>query len=275
MYRGFPTMTLLSFLPSILGIVALSAWAGVWVRSRFCSGPGPISNQVNGFTPVVLLGLGGVLHYGVYSVLNAPLFHWYYSWSIVSLTYLFTLSLGALARVREPTAREVVDGAKRRPGVTVIVLSTALIAVAQISYNVQHGIPWARAAYNGNAAAPAEYAAVGLGIRPLVGDHAVRSPAEVGTIAYFCECEILDEFSDRGISLILLDQQRQHQGTFSRFLLDINFYFLDHSLKPTPVDYLIVYAKQRPANNPSWPTTGPSWIGNGYDVLVPLSSATR
>lgn len=275
LYRGFPIMTELSFLPAILGIVALSAWAGVWVRSWFRTGPSPISDPVDGFTPVILLGLGGVLHYVVYSVLNAPLFHWYYSWSIVSLTYLFTLSLGALARFRDPAAGEVVGVARHQPGVAVLGLSTVLIVVAQIGYNVQHGIPWTQAAYNGNAATPAEYAAVGLGIRPLVGNHPVRSPGEIGTIAYFCGCEILDEFSDRGISLSLLDQQRQRQGRFSRFLFDINFYFLDENLKPTPVDYVIVYARHKPANDPSWPTTGPGWIGNGYDVLVPLSGATR
>lgn len=268
-YRGFPAMTVLSFLPAVLGIVALSAWAVVWLRSRFWTGAGSIPDQVNGFKPVVLLGLGGVLHYLAYSVLNAPLFHWYYSWSIISLTYLFALSVGALAGLRD-----VVSLARHQPALAVVGIVTALVAVGQVGYNVQHGIPWAQAAYNGNAATPAEYAAVGLGIRSLIGDHSVRSPGEVGTIAYFCDCEVLDELSDRGIVVSVLDQQKQHKSPLSRFLLDINFYFLDKNLKPTPVDYAIVYTKQRPANGHYWPTTGPSWIGNGYDVLVPISGTT-
>lgn len=269
MYRAFPGMTVLSFLPAILGIVILSSWTGCWLRSRFQTGAGPIPDRVNRFKPVVLLGLGGVLHYLVYSVLNAPLFHWYFSWSIISLTYLFALSVGALAGFHEPAVGEVAGLARHQPGLAVAGMVAALIAVAQVGYNAQQGIPWTHAAYNGNAATPAEYAAVGRGIQPLVGDHPVRSPGEVGTIAYFCDCEVLDELSDRGIVVSLLDQQKQHQSQLSRFVLDINFYFLDKDIKPTPVDYAIVYAKQQPANGPYWPTTGPSWIGNGYDVLVP------
>lgn len=204
MYRSFPAMTVLAFLPALLGIVALSAWAVVWVQSRFRT------DQVNEFTPVVLLGLGGMLH--------AP-------------------------HHAAPAAVSMV---------------TALIAVGQVGYNVQHGIPWTQAAYNGNAATPTEYAAVGRGIRPLVGDHPVRSPGEVGTIAYFCDREVLDELSDRGIMVSLLNQQKQHDGPISRFVLDVNFYFLDKNLKSTPVDYTILYSTQKPVNGRYWPATGPS-----------------
>ncbi|MGQ0775910.1 MAG: hypothetical protein ACT4NY_16075 [Pseudonocardiales bacterium] len=278
MYRGFPVMTVLSFVPAILGIVALLAWVGARLRKRFWVGTGPIVSQANGFHPVVLLGLGGILHYLAYSVLNAPLFHWYYSWSIISLTYLFALSAGALTRLRGSTAHEVASlevGSlvRHRPALAVGV-ATALIAVAQVGYIIQHGVPWTQAAYNGNAATPAEYAAVGLGIQPLVGDRPVRSPGEIGTIAYFCDCEILDEFSDRGLVESILDRRKQHHGPLGRFLLDMNFHFRDNNLKPTQADYAIVYVKEKPTDGHYWPTTGPSWIGNGYDVLVPISGTT-
>lgn len=274
MYHGFPMMTVLSFLPAVLGIVALLAWAGVFLRGRFWPSVGLIPDQVNGFKPVVLLGAGGVLHYLAYSVLNAPLFHWYHSWSIISLTYLFALSVGALIVLRDSTSGDTFSWARHRPALAAVGMAAALIVAVQVGYNVWHGLPWTQAPYNGNAATPAEYAAVGRGIQSLVGDHPVRSPGEIGTIAYFCDCEVLDEFSDRGMVLSLLDQQRQHQSPLSRFLLDMNFYFLSKDLQPTPVDYAIVYTKQRPVNGHYWPTTGPSWIGNGYNVLVPISDTT-
>lgn len=270
MYQGFPLMTALSFLPAIMGAVALSAWVGVWLRRRLRTDGGPTLDHFDGFRPVVLLGLGGVAHYLAYSILNAPLFHWYHSWSIISLTYLFTLSAGALSVVALPISPQA-DLRKPAVGEFTGVIA-ALIAIFQIGYNLQHGIPWAQAAYNGNAATPAQYAAVGLGIKPLVSHRPVRSPGEVGTIAYFCDCEVLDEFSDRGIMVSLLEQRKQNRNTFSRFLFDVNFYFLDHNLKPTPVDYAIVYTKQKPDNGPHWPTTGPSWIGSGYNVLLPVSN---
>ncbi|MTD57797.1 hypothetical protein [Amycolatopsis pithecellobii] len=258
MYRGFPAMAALSFLPAMLGFVALLVCLARWVRNRFGSGE---NRAWPGFAPVVLLGIGGVLHYAMYSLLNAPLFHWYYSWTIISLTYLLALSLGALAA---KTQQPVRFRAWAVPGVVV-----ALVAAAQVGYDVQHGIPWQQGAYNGNAGTPAEYAAVGIGIKPLVGNHPVRSPGEVGTIAYFCECELLDELSDRGIAVSILRRQEQTRGPIVRALLDLNFHFLDKNLEPTPVDYEIAYRKTRPENVPNWPVTGPAWIGNGYDALVP------
>lgn len=54
-------------------------------------------------------------------------------------------------------------------------------------------------------------------------------------------------------------------------MLDVNFYFLDKNLKSTPIDYTILYPKQRPANGRYWPASGPSWIGNGYDSCRDLA----
>lgn len=239
MFGEFPAMTVLSFAPAVLGLCTLLAW-----RTRE-------------FTPVTLLSLGGVLHFALYTALGAPLFHWYYSWTIISLTYLLALTAGSVAA-----------GARRPVGVIFGVV-VALVAVGQAGYDLHHGFPWKQAAYNGNAALPAEYAAVGIGIKPLVGASSVRSPGEVGTIAYFCDCEVLDELSDRGIAVAILRQQEAKHGALTRWLLDLNFHFLDKNLQPTPLDYRIVYSKTTPAGGPYWPVTGPAWIGNGYDALVP------
>lgn len=258
MFRGFPALAILSFVPAVLGVVALVCCFAAWFRNRTVVASRP------GFRPVVLLGLAGVLHYAMYSVLKAPLFHWYYSWTIISLTYLLSLSVGLFAAHAH-------DLAKNRwlPG-QVVVAIVAVLVVGQAGYDLHHGIPWKQAAYNGNAALPAEYAAVGIGIRPLVGGHPVRSPGEVGTIAYFCECELLDELSDRGIAVSILKQQEQRSGAITRALLDLNFLFLDKNIEPTKVEYAVVYTKEPPATGPYWPATGPSWIGNGYDSLVPV-----
>ena len=97
MYRSFPAMTVLAFVPALLGIVALSAWARI----------------------------------------------------------------GAAPHHAAPAAVSMV---------------TVLIVVGQVGYNVQHGIPWTQAAYNGNAATPTEYAAVGRGIRCDPPAKLARSP---------------------------------------------------------------------------------------------------
>lgn len=241
LYAGFPGIAVLAFVPALAGVVALVVLLARGMRPR-------------AFVPAVLLGIGGVVHYAMYSLLNAPLFHWYYSWTIITLTYLLALSAGLL----RPAPR--VAG----------IFALSVLAIGQAGYDVHHGVPWTQAAYNGNAALPAQYAAVGRDLPALIGNRAVRSPGEVGTIAYFCQCEVLDELSDRGIAMSILREREAHLGTVKRTLYDLNFLFLDKTIAATPVDFAIVYRKAPPASEPYWPATGPSWIGNGYDVLVPV-----
>jgi hypothetical protein len=269
MLSSMPLVGLLSFVPAVLGLLALLTWLAARLLIRIQPQAEPVSGFVRRFTPIALFGLAGVSHFVAYSVLKAPVFHWYYSWSIIPLTFLLALAVGALAGPGRTSSDAI--AASRRSAGAIVGSVLALFVVAQGGFEARQGIPWSQAPYNGNAATPAQYAAVGLGIRPLIGDHTVQSPGEVGTIAYFCDCRLLDMLSDRGVVPSYIEQAKQRSGGLGRMLIDLNFHFLEPNLKPGKADYVISYSHDRPASGNYWPLTGPPWIGNGYNILLPAA----
>jgi len=62
-----------------------------------------------------------------------------------------------------------------------------------------------------------------------VGDAGVMAPQEIGTLAYYCDCEMLDKFSDRGRVIPLIDAQIQQSGPIARALLKVNYLWLDRT----------------------------------------------
>jgi hypothetical protein len=52
----------------------------------------------------------------------------------------------------------------------------------------------------------------------------VESFGEVGTVAYFCDCTVVDRFTDRAQIADLLRAKRTTAGPVVRTLLDWNYY---------------------------------------------------
>ncbi len=69
-------------------------------------------------------------------------------------------------------------------------------------------------------------------IGELVGDATVKSPPEIGTVAYACDCSVVDVFSDPGRTLPLIEKRIREAGPVMRFLLEANFARLDRSQRP-------------------------------------------
>ncbi|MDQ4031968.1 MAG: hypothetical protein M3332_06765, partial [Actinomycetota bacterium] len=74
---------------------------------------------------------------------------------------------------------------------------------------------------SGNWASASEYAA--LAARVPSGA-TVESFGEVGTVAYFCDCIVVDRFTDRAQVADLLRAKRATAGPVMRTLLDWNYY---------------------------------------------------
>jgi hypothetical protein len=233
----YPAATVLAFLPVLVGLAVLVGLLAVRLRAEWA----PWQRAV------VAAGLGAVGHYGAYCLLHTAPYHWYYAPLIVGTTLC-----AAIVAVRARWA----------------VVAAAGLACAALVVDLQHGVPWARAPISTNWATAAEYERMGADLHRIVGTGAVESPGEIGTLAYYCDCAIVDAFSDRG-RVIGAIEAREQAGGLGAALLRLNYAHLNRDQQPRPVDYRMRYQARMPAAGPQqWPVD--HWVdGPGRIVLLP------
>lgn len=190
---GYPLATALSVLPAVVGLFVLIAWSALGA----CRRGGPAAALA------VVWGLGAVLHITVYLLLWPPPYHWYYGPAIGALSMLTVLGVGALS-YRMQRAGALTSG--------VLIAVTVLFLAAR---------PWTVMPISSNWASADEYAA--LAARVPAGT-TIETFGEVGTVAYFCDCTVVDRLSDRAQVADLLQAKRPPAGTVSRVLFDWNYY---------------------------------------------------
>lgn len=195
---GYPVATVLSVLPAA-GLIVLAAWRAV-ERHRRRAEVGALA---------VVWGLGATLHIMLYLLLRPPPYHWYYGPAIAALTMLAVSGLGG------PSPRA------QRFGFTV----GALAIAASVFFLVAR--PWQVMPISSNWASASEYAA--LAARVPTGT-TVTTFGEVGTVAYFCSCTVVDRLSDRAQVADLVRAKRAAASPAVRTLLDLNY----HRLKTDP-----------------------------------------
>jgi hypothetical protein len=88
-------------------------------------------------------------------------------------------------------------------------------------------------------------------------------------LAYFCECAIVDAFSDRGRVVPLVEQRIAAAGPVMARLLELNYARLDGDQPPRPARYQLVW-EPGPATQPGdWQTWSPA-AGVAHLRLVEL-----
>lgn len=245
--RHFPAATVLAFAPALVGAAALAAFCVPRLRAS-------LAQDIKPLRPALALAAAGVLYYTVYSALRVTPYHWYYVAPLVSLAAFAAIAAGVAAR----DARHTIALPR---------LATALLAALALGAlvrDVSQGVPWREPLVTTNFAVASQYARIGTALHRLIGDAPVRSPAEIGTLAYFCECQIIDEFSDRGAALPLIDERRRTGAGWTQPLLDVNYAFLRRE-KPPRLKYALGYVPP-PGRPGGWPTNSP-WRGHGHIVL--------
>ncbi|MER6989563.1 hypothetical protein ABT337_13585 [Saccharopolyspora hirsuta] len=232
-HEVFPTAVVVSLIPPLLGLVCLPVLCALRAFRR-----------VVRLWPWALLGIGGVAHYYLYTLLGVPPYHWYYAPSLIGLSLLLAGVLGAVRR-------------------EVSLLLGCGLLVAQAWFAAVHGMPWREAAIATNWASAADYARIGTEVGRQLGAGTVSSPGEIGTIAYFCDCAVVDGFSDRGY---LPDQLRQRLAAASppvRALLELNYRnFTPEAPRP------ITHTLRREPGAGAW-TIASTWAGESHLVLEP------
>lgn len=214
-FTHYPVAVAFSVVPAALAVIALLAW----LFRRFARRP------ESAISSAAALGFAGVAHYLAYTQLGVPPYHWYYAPGIIGLSIFLAFALGRAARA-----------APRGPHVVFGPIGGFLLA-AQGAFALQHGIPWHEAPITSNGATSADYARMGRELGERVGDATVSSPGEIGALAYFCHCNIVDDFSDRGYLASKIAERTQGASAIGRWLIELNYAHLDFTAPPRPVDY--------------------------------------
>ena len=254
-FAGRPNAVVISFAPAALGAVALVIW-GVLRASR------PVANPVvRELGPAAGLGAGGVAYYLVLSLFDAGPYHWYYVAPIVSLATFIAIAVGAWrANARAGPARYATPA-------TVALAGLVLLAGAATARDLKQGTPWREAVFTTNWARPDDYERIGRALRERVGDAPIASHGEIGTIAYYCECRILDVYSSRRETLRLIDHERARAGSVMRALLDLNYLWLPRGARLPRIRWALAYGHGALAG--AWPIWS-HWRGQGYIRLASL-----
>jgi hypothetical protein len=204
-------------LVALLGGGALAMWRGGSVTR----GAGQAATA---------FGLGGISHAAVFATLATPPSHWYYGPAVAGLSLCAAVT--ALAVVQS-------DRVARPYGVAALGV-VSLVALAAAGYEVVRGAPWEKAPIYTNWATRAEYQHVAEDISRIRPGATVVGPGEVGTLAYFCNCEIVDFISDPGRTEHDIALHAQQSSPLMRQLLKLNY---THRVpaSPKPAEFELVW----------------------------------
>ncbi|MBE9375852.1 hypothetical protein IQ251_15480 [Saccharopolyspora sp. HNM0983] len=224
------TATLLAAVPAVVGAVCLVLLCLLRGRGRTVR-----------LWPWALLGFGGIAHYAAYSAMEVPPYHWYYAPVLIGAVFPVCACIGALAR-------------QPRMLLPAAVAALALV-LPQSWFALNQGVPWQVAPVSTNWATAQEYARIGAEVGRTVGDATVAGHGEIGAMAYFCECRVMDGFSDRGYIGPELEQRIEEAGPTMAALLRFNYRHFEPA-DPEPVDY-VLRREQGPGPDPFWTITAP------------------
>jgi len=213
-FRQFPITTGLSFLFAPLATLAVCR-----------------SVRALGSCAYILVAYG-TLYFVAYTLLGVPPYHWYYVPVVLCVVLLGALAVAQLSR----TSVTVSWLSWRTLAISELVI--AMISVAVLF--ARDGLPLRESWIHTNWATQAQYRSIG---EWLAGHHAGetgRSDGEIGTIAYYCDCLLIDPFSER--SWLDLRVQRARMDTDWRDLIArTNYAFYQPQVPFDDPTYMVTY----------------------------------
>ncbi|MBB4683461.1 hypothetical protein [Amycolatopsis jiangsuensis] len=249
-----PVAVVFTFAAALAGVVLLIAWAGVRFARRWDGFPA--------LAPVAGLGAGGVLYYLVYSMLGVGPYHWYYVTPVVGIGMFAVLVAGVW--LTEATERP----APHRGAPLAALGVVGVVVAGAVGVDLAQGVPWRSPVVFGNWASSTDYARVGRELGARLDGKSVAGPGEIGTLAYFCDCRILDVFSDRSQVAPLVQRRIAGASGVKSFALRLNYRWFDRTQPKRRPDYRLLYG-EGPATGPdSWTVTSAA-KGVGHFTLLP------
>lgn len=181
----------------------------------------------------VLAAYGG-FHYLIYTALDVPPYHWYYVNQLVPMLLIGSIAATHhVARFWNGSARRVVPAMVFLPAFGLLLLLW------------DEGFSLREAPINTNWATSGQYREIGLWMRRNLNEETgVAARGEIGTLAFYSERYLVDEFSDMSIADALIDEAGYDDLPGIGPLVELNFLWReDHTPLPTPT-FEVVYQQE-------------------------------
>ena len=148
------------------------------------------------------------------------------------------------------------------------------VLAASVAVYAVPGLPRQFAPITSNHASTTEYREIGHELASIAHGRKVETAGEVGALAYACDCELVDEFSDRGAVDPAITETKRRSGDLGRALLEANFHNFDHSVAPISPDLILATTRRTPPPTAlaSWRIDSP-WMGTQNLYLMPAHAA--
>jgi hypothetical protein len=220
--RVYPVATLLSF--ALAPLLALYCYPRIW-RHRVSW----------------LVALFGLVHFTVYSLLRPPPYHWYYVPTVTCVILLASFGLGTAYRTfcGKAWSRRLWLAA------TCLCLSVPPLGILYLLAGDRFAVK--EMPIHSNWGSQEQYREIGLWFRQHHLKEGIVVDYEIGTIAYYSDCCMLNFFSDRSwLRPCLL---RRPPGVMTT-LLEIDYLFLDNAGRfPPPAYDLAEYENDLPGGD--------------------------
>lgn len=189
---------------------------------------------------VSILAAYALIHFVAYSLLGVPPYHWYYIHQVAPL--LLIASIGATYW----------STALRRQFPPTTWLLPLLPALGLAVLLVREGLSLREAPINTNWATSATYRSVGLWLRDnLAPGTPVAVSGEIGTVAYYANQMLVNEFSDMSVADALIEHSELKHAKGVGWLFRLNFMWRGHhDPLPPPAFELVFHPGQAPGGCP-------------------------
>jgi hypothetical protein len=160
---------------------------------------------------------------------------------------------------------------QRRAWGAIILLSFLLPALGMVSILARERFVVREMPIHSNWGTRDQYEAIGLWLKEHYGRSTLRLVGgEIGSLAYYCDCRLLDRFSDRGWLPARIAEHVSRPG-LAALLWRVNFAFFSAPQSP-PDDYVLRAFFAEPNMDldiiQEWETST-RWIPRGFLVLSP------
>jgi len=189
------------------------------------------------------------LHFAAYGLLGVPPYHWYYLHTAIPLALAGSYGIAVLATRIAPRALP--------SAAHVAAACCAPFAAGFVAFAALYGWPLMESPIHSNWATSSEYAADAQWLnREIPADDTILLSGEIGTLAYYSNHALINEFSDQNIAIALARQDRAQSG-LGRFLSDLAPVHLREEALVTCPDYVLEHV---PDENRG-PVLGPRFHG--------------